>query len=123
VEDSQKQDAEILRSMLTHYRESFGEQGHVRKPADDKIVARCLAAGHIEQLGQTLRDMKSDGLRPKPKDGWFVTLFCNKIHGIPPELTASALKTQFERKQPAREYDTVQPGQLFQQPQAAGARF
>jgi hypothetical protein len=97
VEISQREDAEILRQMLSEYRLHFGQTEQASKAPDDKIVARCLAAASIEQLAATLRGMKANPRKfaPGDKDMWFVTLFLNQIYGIPPELTRERFRLHF----------------------------
>jgi hypothetical protein len=100
LEEGQRKEASELSDLLYPFmvRHSVPEQP--LKPPPEKVVARCLAIADIETLKRTLEEVEENLRKPIRKYAWFVTIFLQQIHQIPPELVLERFQISFQKRPP-----------------------
>jgi hypothetical protein len=99
----QQQAAETLEEHLKAYVADFGPTMLQASSVSDKILARCLVCAPLDDLIFLLRSLREQGKRVGKSYAWFLTVFAQKLRGIPPEALSAALAQEHRRKQPTRE--------------------
>jgi hypothetical protein len=100
LEEGQRKEASELSDLLYPFmvRHSVPEQP--LKPPPEKVVARCLAIADIATLKRTLEEVEENLRKPIRKYAWFVTIFLQQIHQIPPELVLERFQISFQKRPP-----------------------
>lgn len=76
-----RQDGEQLKRWLRFYFAQTRPQQPVPDGPDEIIQAKCLAITGLARLQHVLSQLHKKGTRPGDTWAWFVTVFCQRVHG------------------------------------------
>jgi hypothetical protein len=100
LEEGQRKEASQLSDWLYAFMVRHTVPEQPVNPPPEKVVARCMAIADLPTLQSTLQAVEQTIRKPIRKYAWFVTIFLEQIHRIPPELTLERFQIQFQKKPP-----------------------
>jgi hypothetical protein len=103
----QRSDAIELSSWLRSYLREFGPPDQDQRAPDQQILARCLAVAPLGSLLSELKKMQQRCVRAGSQYAWFVTVFAQRLKGIPSNVLMAAYRDRAiqQRRRPQRDLD------------------
>ena len=81
-----------LAAALRTYHHQFGPSNRELGPVPEVIIARCLAVAPLGSLLSELKQLRIQAVRAGSKYAWYVSVFCQRLQGIPSNVLAAGLE-------------------------------
>lgn len=92
IRPDQREDAQILTEVIEMHRIKFDSAAAAASRRDPKVIARLLAIAPIEDLCDTILQLRAEERRPGTTDMWYFTVCLDRLRGINHKVTASVIE-------------------------------